>query len=310
MKDFETLVKIAPQVQDAIAAGKPVVALESTIISHGMPYPKNVETALQVEAMVKENGAIPATMALMDGKIVVGLTEEEIERVGQAGLTATKTSRRDIPYVLATKKIGSTTVTGTMVAADLAGISVLATGGIGGVHRKGETTLDISADLEELSQTPVMVICSGAKSVLDIGRTLEYLETKGVPVIGYKTDKMPAFYTRDSGFKVVARIDDPAEIAETFQIKRSLNLQGGMLIANPIPVESEMDADEIENTIQEALQEADEKGVVGKDITPYLLDRIHAITGGKSLESNIDLVLNNARVASLIAVELSKRVSA
>lgn len=306
MSELSKYVRVSDAVREALEGGRPVVALESTIISHGMPYPKNVKTALRVEEMVRRNGALPATTALLDGQIVVGLTEEEIERVGQAGLSSTKTSRRDIPIVLAEKKIGSTTVTGTMLAAHLAGISVLATGGIGGVHRRGETTMDISADLEELSQTSVMVVCSGAKSVLDIGRTLEYLETKGVPVIGFQTDRMPAFYTRDSGFSLAARLDEPADIARAFEIKRSLGLSGGMMVANPIPVENEMDAEAIENTIQEALREVEDQGIVGKDITPFLLDRIHSITGGKSLESNIALVLNNARVAALIAVELSK----
>ena len=307
MNHLNTYLKVAPHAAEAIAAGKPVVALESTIISHGMPYPKNVETALQVEETVRANGAIPATIALLDGKIVVGLDRDEIEALGKAGLSVTKTSRRDMPIVLAEKKMGATTVAATMIAANLAGIPIFATGGIGGVHRKGEQTLDISADLEELAVTPVMVVCSGAKSILDIGRTLEYLETKGVPVVGYETDEMPAFYTRKSGFPLTIRLDDPETMAEAFRIKQVLGLSGGMVIANPVPVDAEMDPDLINQTITEALADADRKGITGKDITPFLLDRIQLQTSGRSLETNIRLVLNNAALAARIAVALSRR---
>ncbi|HHU12489.1 MAG TPA: pseudouridine-5'-phosphate glycosidase [Clostridiaceae bacterium] len=307
MNQLNTYLKVAPHAAEAIAAGKPVVALESTIISHGMPYPKNVETALQVEETVRANGAIPATIALLDGKIVVGLDRDEIEALGKAGLSVTKTSRRDMPIVLAEKKMGATTVAATMIAANLAGIPIFATGGIGGVHRKGEQTLDISADLEELAVTPVMVVCSGAKSILDIGRTLEYLETKGVPVVGYETDEMPAFYTRKSGFPLTIRLDDPEKTAEAFRIKRALGLSGGMVIANPVPADAEMDPDLINQTITEALADADRKGITGKDITPFLLDRIQRQTSGRSLETNIRLVLSNAALAARIAVALSRR---
>ena len=287
-------IKISEEVKQAIADGKPVVALESTIISHGMPYPKNVETALTVEKTVRDNGAVPATIAIIQGVITVGCSKEEIEHLGKAGLAVTKTSRRDVPFVV------------SKGLAHMAGIKVFATGGIGGVHRGAEKTMDISADLEELARTPVNVVCAGAKSILDLGLTLEYLETKGVAVVGYGTDELPAFFTSKSGFRLTQRMDTPSEVARAIYAKDALDLGGGMLICNPIPEQYSMDAEYIESVIKEAVKEADEKGVKGKDITPFLLDKIQKITGGESLDSNIKLVLNNAVLASKIAVELSK----
>ena len=297
---------VADEVKEALAAGKPVVALESTIISHGMPYPKNVETALNVERIVRENGAVPATIAIIKGKMTVGLTADQIEYLGKRGLNVPKASRRDLPVLLAKGEDGATTVTTTMIAAGLAGVKVFATGGIGGVHRGAETTMDISADLEELAQTPVMVICAGAKSILDLGLNLEYLETKGVPVIGYQTEELPAFYTRRSGFKVDYRLDTPAEIADAFRVKLDCGLAGGMLVTNPIPEEYSMDPDYINANISAAIKEADELGIKGKDTTPFLLDKIQKLTGGSSLASNIQLVYNNAKLGAQIASELSK----
>lgn len=299
-------IKISQEVRDALADGRPVVALESTIISHGMPYPKNVSTALEVEEVIRQNGAVPATIAIIKGVPTVGCSKEEIEHLGKAGLSVTKTSRRDIPVVVSKGLDGATTVASTMIFAHLAGIKVFATGGIGGVHRGAETSMDISADLEELATTPVNVVCAGAKSILDLGLTLEYLETKGVAVIGYGTDELPAFFTRRSGHKVNWRMDSPLEIARAIRAKSDLNLGGGMLVCNPIPEQYSMDADYIESVISTAVEEAESKGIKGKNITPFLLDRIQKITGGESLESNIKLVFNNARLASLIAVELSK----
>ncbi len=298
--------KISQEVKDAIEAGKPVVALESTIISHGMPYPKNVETALLVEKTVRDAGAIPATIAIIKGVPTIGCSKDEIEHLGKAGLSVTKTSRRDIPMVVSLGLDGATTVASTMIFAQMAGIKIFATGGIGGVHRGAETTMDISADLEELAQTNVHVVCAGAKSILDLALTLEYLETKGVAVIGYQTDELPAFFTRESGFSVNYRMDTPLEIAKAIYAKEQMSLKGGMLITNPIPKEYSMDAKYIESVIQSAVAEANEKGVKGKNITPFLLDKIQKITGGESLESNIKLVLNNAMLASQIAIELAK----
>ena len=298
-------IRVSPKVREALATGKPVVALESTIISHGMPYPKNVETALMVEDEIRKNGAVPATVAIIKGEPTVGCSKEDIEHLGKAGLTVTKTSRRDIPIVAAKGLDGATTVAATMILAEKAGVKVFATGGIGGVHRGAETTMDISADLEELARTSVNVVCAGAKSILDLGLTLEYLETKGVEVIGYGTDELPAFFTRKSGFKVNCRMDDPLTIAKAIKCKDELELGGGILIVNPIPEEYSMDPEYIEKVIKEALKEADEKGVKGKEITPFLLDRIQRMTGGQSLESNIKLVLNNAKLAARIAKELS-----
>lgn len=299
-------IKIAEEVKKALAEGKAVVALESTIISHGMPYPQNVETALRVEEEVRKNGAVPATIAIIDGVPTVGCNREEIEKLGKAGLTVTKVSRRDIPIVIAKGLNGATTVASTMILAEKAGVKIFATGGIGGVHRGAEKTMDISADLDELSKTNVTVVCAGAKSILDLNLTMEYLETKGVAVIGYGTDELPAFFTRESGIKVGYRMDTPKEIAESMKAKEDMGLEGGMLVTNPIPEEYSMDATVIGEAIDKAVKEAEDLGVKGKDITPFLLDKIQKITGGDSLASNIQLVLNNARLASQIAVELSK----
>ena len=292
---------INPEVAEALAAGKPVVALESTIISHGMPYPQNVETALNVERIIRENGAVPATIAIIGGRLKAGLTAEEIEYFGKKGQAIHKASRRDLAVLCARGEDGATTVTTTMIIAHMAGIKIFATGGIGGVHRGAETTMDISADLEELAQTPVMVVCAGAKSILDLGLTLEYLETHGVPVIGYETDKLPAFFTRDSEFGVDYRMDSPAEIAKAFKVQNEMGLPGGMLVANPIPVEYSMDSKVISAAIDQAVAEAEEKGIHGKETTPFLLARVTELTGGNSLESNIQLVFNNARLAAKTA---------
>ena len=295
---------LSPEVAAAKAAGKPVVALESTIISHGMPYPQNVETALRVERTIRENGAVPATIAVIGGRLKAGLTQEEIEYLGKKGRGVAKASRRDLPVLVARGEDGATTVTTTMIIAALAGIKVFATGGVGGVHRGAETTMDISADLEELARTPVMVICAGAKSILDLGLTLEYLETKGVPVIGYGTEELPAFYTRKSGFKVDYRIDTPEELAAAFRAKFEMGLEGGMLVTNPIPEEYSMDPVRINAAIDEAINEANRLGIKGKETTPFLLAKIKDITGGDSLASNIQLVLNNARLAAKVAALL------
>ena len=295
---------VAPEVAEAIAAGKPVVALESTIISHGMPYPQNVETALNVEQIIRENGAVPATIAVIGGRLKAGCTKEEIEYLGKKGLEVTKASRRDLPVLVARGEDGATTVTTTMIIAHMAGIQVFATGGIGGVHRGAETTMDISADLEELAQTPVMVVCAGAKSILDLGLTLEYLETHGVPVIGYGTKELPAFYTRKSGFSVDYEIDTPEELAAAFHAQRELEFKGGMLVTNPIPEEFSMDADVINKAIDEAVEEAKEQGIHGKATTPFLLAKIKDLTGGDSLDSNIHLVYNNAKLAAKTAAAI------
>ncbi len=302
MNNLSHYLEIAPQVQEALDKAWPVVALESTIISHGMPYPDNVETALAVEKVIREGGAQPATIAVMDGKLRVGLTPDEIDRLGREGLSVTKTSRRDLPFVLSQKITGATTVAATMIAAHLAGIHFFATGGIGGVHRGAQKTMDISADLLELQRTPVAVICSGAKSILDIGLTLEHLETGGVPVIGYETDEMPAFYTRESGFKLAIRLDDAGAIAQAFKVSQALGYPGGMVIANPIPQKSAMDPGIIHKAIEEALEEADRQAITGKEVTPFLLEKVAHATGGDSLKSNIALVINNARLAARIAV--------
>lgn len=296
---------INPKVKTALEQGKPVVALESTIISHGMPYPKNVETALNVEKIIRDNGAVPATIAILSGKLKVGLTEKEIEYLGKA-TNVIKASRRDIPYIVSKKLDGATTVASTMIVASLAGIKVFATGGIGGVHRGATETFDISADLEELANTNVAVVCAGAKSILDIGLTLEYLETHGVPVVGYQTEEMPAFYTRKSGYKVDYKLDTPEEIAKMLKAKWDLGLKGGMVVANPIEEQYQMDYDIITDAINKAVKQADENGIKGKDTTPFLLAKVKEITGGDSLESNIMLVYNNASLGAKIAVELSK----
>ena len=295
---------ISPEVQKALDEKRPVVALESTIISHGMPYPQNVETALKVEQTIRDNGAVPATIAIIGGKLKAGCTPDEIEYLGRKGQAVTKASRRDLPVLIARGEDGATTVTTTMIIAAMAGIRVFATGGIGGVHRGAEKTMDISADLEELAMTPVMVICAGAKSILDLGLTLEYLETKGVPVIGYGTEELPAFYTRYSGFKVDYRIDTPEQLAAVFRTKLELGMKGGMLVTNPIPEEYSMPADVINRAIDEAIDEANRRGIHGKETTPFLLAKIKELTGGDSLDSNIQLVLNNARLAARTAAAL------
>lgn len=297
---------VNPEVAAAIAAGKPVVALESTIISHGMPYPQNVETALNVERIIRENGAVPATIAIIGGRLKAGLTAEEIEYFGKKGQAIAKASRRDLAVLCARGQDGATTVTTTMIIAHMAGISIFATGGIGGVHRGAETTMDISADLEELGQTPVMVVCAGAKSILDLGLTLEYLETKGVPVIGYGTQELPAFYTRQSGFSVDYRVDTPKELASVFKASHDMGLKGGMLVANPIPEEYAMPLDTINAAIDQAIAECKDKGIHGKATTPFLLARVAELTGGDSLASNIQLVYNNAKVAAQTAAAYCK----
>lgn len=302
---LEKYLDIKPEVAEAIKAGKAVVALESTIISHGMPYPRNVETALKVEKIIRDGGAIPATIAILGGRLKVGLTESEIEYLGKTP-NVIKTSRRDIPFIIAKKLDGATTVASTMILAAMAGIKVFATGGIGGVHRGAQETFDISADLQELAHTNVAVVCAGAKSILDIGLTLEYLETNGVPVVGYQTEELPAFYTRKSGFKVDYRIDDTKELALALKAKWDLDLNGGLVVANPIPAEFEMDYEVITTAIKTAVLEADKAGIKGKESTPFLLAKVKELTGGESLDSNIELVYNNARVATSLAVELSK----
>ena len=296
---------VAPEVAAAVAAGKPVVALESTIISHGMPYPQNVETALKVEQIIRDSGAVPATIAILGGRLKAGLTAEEIEYLGKKGQDVTKASRRDLAVLVSRKADGATTVTTTMMIAHMAGIQVFATGGIGGVHRGAETTMDISADLEELASTPVMVVCAGAKSILDLGLTLEYLETHGVPVLGYGTKELPAFYTRKSGFEVDYRVDTPAELAAAFRASLDLGLRGGMLVTNPIPEEFAMDHEVINRAIDEAVAQANAQGIHG-NTTPFLLAKVKELTGGDSLDSNIQLVFNNARLAAQTAAELCR----
>ncbi len=297
---------INPEVAEALAAGKPVVALESTIISHGMPYPQNVETALAVEAIIRDCGAVPATIAIIGGRLKAGLSADEIEYFGKKGQDITKASRRDLAVICARGMDGATTVTTTMIIAHMAGIKIFATGGIGGVHRGAETTMDISADLEELGQTPGMVVCAGAKSILDLGLTLEYLETKGVPVLGFGTRELPAFYTRQSGFQVDYRVDTPAELAAIFKASHDMGMKSGMLVCNPIPEEFAMPKSVIDAAIDQAIAESVEKGIKGKETTPFLLARVSELTGGDSLSSNIRLVFNNARVAALTAVEYCK----
>jgi pseudouridine-5'-phosphate glycosidase len=296
---------INPEVKAALAAGKPVVALESTIISHGMPYPQNVETAMKVESIIRENGAVPATIAILKGRLKVGMTAEEINYLGKAGQDVIKTSRRDIPFIVAKQIDGATTVASTMILAQMAGIKVFATGGIGGVHRGASQTFDISADLQELANTDVAVVCAGVKSILDIGLTLEYLETQGVPVVGYQTSIMPSFYTRESAFCVDYQLDTPAQIASAMKAKWEMNLKGGVIVTNPIPQEFALDREMIDQVIADALAEMDEKGVFGKQSTPFLLAKVAEKTVGKSLAANIELVFNNAKLAAEIAVEYS-----
>ncbi|QOR85866.1 pseudouridine-5'-phosphate glycosidase [Geobacillus stearothermophilus] len=301
MNDF---LVFSEEVAQAKAEKKPIVALESTIISHGMPYPENVQTAKDVERIIRDRGAVPATIAIIDGKIKIGLTDDELELLGTSR-DVEKVSRRDLPYVVAMKKHGATTVAGTMICAEMAGIRVFATGGIGGVHRGAEQTMDISADLQELARTNVAVVCAGAKSILDLGLTLEYLETHGVPVIGYQTDVLPAFYSRTSPFRVDYRLDSAKEIAQFLETKWKLGLNGGVVIANPVPKEDELEESYITAIIEQALNEAEKQHITGKAVTPFLLDRVKTLTGGKSLKANIALVKNNAALAADLARELS-----
>ena len=303
---IEKYLDVAPEVLEAVKNNKPVVALESTIISHGMPYPKNVETALEVEKIIRDNGAVPATIAIINGRLKAGLSKDEIEYLGKSGHNVTKVSRRDLPIIVAKQMDGATTVATTMIIAAMAGIKIFATGGIGGVHRGAQKTFDISADLDELSMTPVTVVCAGAKAILDLPLTLEYLETKGVPVLGFKTKELPAFYTRKSGLGVDYEIDTEKELAEAIYVKSELGMKGGILVTNPIPEEYSMDEKVINKAIDEAIAEAEAKGIKGKETTPFLLAKVKDITGGDSLESNIRLVYNNAAVAARTAVELSK----
>ncbi len=304
--DSSGYIAISDEVAAAVDAAQPVVALESTIISHGMPYPQNVETALLVEDTVRKNGAIPATIAIMNGRLCAGLTAEQIETIGQTGQRAVKVSRRDIAFVLQDCRLtGSTTVAATMFIASMAGIKVFATGGIGGVHRGAETTMDISADLSELARTDVAVVCAGAKSILDIGLTREYLETQGVPVIGYQTDVWPAFYTRETEFAVDYRHDTPEKIADVILTRRKLGLDGGVVVCVPVPEAYAMDPVKIDTAIENALHEMAELGITGKETTPYLLQKIAEITGGGSLQTNIQLVLNNASVAARLSAAMN-----
>lgn len=298
--------EISPAVNEALQSGQPVVALESTIISHGMPYPDNVETALLVEKTVRDNGAVPATIAILGGKMKVGLSEAEIEFLGKTGRGVAKVSRRDLPFLLANGQPGATTVATTMLIAEMAGIRIFATGGIGGVHRGAAVTMDISADLQELARTSVAVVCAGAKSILDLGLTLEYLETHGVPVIGYQTDEFPAFYTRSSGFGVDCRLDSPKEIAKVLKTKWLAGLSGGAIVANPIPAEHEPLAAPIQAATEQALADMQRLGIAGKEVSPFLLGKIKELTGGESLRANIELVLNNARLGARITVEMGQ----
>jgi pseudouridylate synthase len=293
---------ISEEVRAALQDGRPVVALESTIIAHGMPFPRNIETALLVEQTVRDAGAIPATCAILLGKLKAGLSEDEIEMLGKAGLHVPKASRRDLPYLVSQGKNGATTVAATMIVAHMAGIRIFATGGIGGVHRGAASTMDVSADLQELARTPVAVVSAGAKRILDLGLTLEYLETHGVPVLGYQTDEFPGFYSRQSGFGVDCRLDTPKEMADLLKVKWEMGLQGGVVIANPVPEQYQLDDVLLEKTILQALEEANQLGIRGKNITPFLLAKVESLTHGESLHTNIQLVLNNARLAAAIAV--------
>jgi pseudouridine-5'-phosphate glycosidase len=295
---------INSNIKKALAEKRPVVALESTIISHGMPFPQNVETALKVEEIVRSTGAIPATIAIINGKFKVGLTKDEIEFLGKSGKNIIKASRRDIPYLISKKADGATTVASTMIGAEMAGIKIFATGGIGGVHRGAQKSFDVSADLQELAKTSVAVVCAGVKSILDLGLTLEYLETHGVPVLGYKTKELPAFYTQKSGFEVDYQLNTANEIANFLKVKWEMNLKGGVVIANPIPTEFQLNYNSINKKIHSAILESEEKGIKGKEITPFLLAKVKELTGGKSLEANVQLVYNNAKLAAQIATYL------
>ena len=298
---YPTLIDLHPDVAAALADQRPVVALESTIISHGMPWPQNAETALAVEAEVRSHGAVPATIAVIEGRLKAGLTHEQIERLGRSGAKVAKVSRRDMALLVSRGGTGATTVAATMIVAALAGIRVFATGGIGGVHRGAETSFDISADLQELARTPVAVVCAGAKSILDLRLTLEYLETHGVPVLGYRTQRLPAFFTRDSGLDLDARLEEPAEIARVMKAQWALGFSGGMVVANPIPAEFALPEETVNRAIEQALADAQAQGLSGKAVTPFLLARVNALTGGVSLAGNIQLVLNNARLAAQVA---------
>lgn len=300
---YDKYLDVNPEVAAALDEGQPVVALESTIIAHGMPYPKNVETALAVEDVIRGNGAVPATIGILNGRIKIGMTKEEIEYMAHAE-NVMKVSRRDLPLVISRKMDGATTVAGTMIAAHMAGIRLFVTGGIGGVHRGAGESFDVSADLEELKMTDVTVVCAGAKAILDIPATLEYLETYGVPVIAYGTDEIPAFYSRESGQKANCRLDTPEEIGDVIRMKEELGLKGGVLVMCPVPEKDEIPAAEINGVIDRAIREAEEKGVKGKDITPFLLSRVKDLTEGRSLEANIKLVLNNADIGSRIACNI------
>ena len=300
MNKMNNYIKISKEVQNALDNNLPIVALESTIISHGMPYPKNLHTALECEQIVRDNGCVPATIAIIKGKLCVGLEKEDLEYLAYTGLKVTKVSRRDIPVIVAKGVDGATTVSATMYIASLVGIKIFATGGIGGVHRGAEVSMDISADLDEFAKTNVTVVCAGAKAILDLPKTLEYLETKGVPVIGYQTKTLPAFYTRKSNYSVDYQMDTPEEIAKMMKTKWDLGLNGGVLVTNPIPEEYSLDEDVMNKAIDEAIESANNLGISGKEITPYLLDKIQKLTSGTSLESNIKLVHNNCKLASLI----------
>ena len=306
IKPIKPFLDIAPEVQVALRDGHPVVALESTIICHGMPHPQNVETALQVANAVREQGAVPATIAILGGRLKVGLSHSEIAHLGRKGQRVIKASRRDISFVVTRQEDGATTVAATMLIAAMAGIRLFATGGIGGVHRGVEETMDVSADLEELSRTNVAVVCAGVKSVLDIGRTLEYLETHGVPVVGYRTDKVPAFYTRSSGFPVDYRVDSPKEAAAALKARWDMHIDGSMVIVNPITEAYALDPQEIAAAIEEAIAEMNQQGITGKETTPFLLTKIAERTEGRSLAANIQLVLNNANPAAQLAVEYAR----
>jgi pseudouridine-5'-phosphate glycosidase len=295
------LLSVRPEVAAALGDRRPVVALESTIISHGMPWPRNAETARAVEAAVREGGAVPATVAVLDGRIRIGLDDEDLERLGRGGRAALKLSRRDLGAALATGADGATTVAATMICARLAGISVFATGGIGGVHRGAEATMDVSADLDELARTPVAVVCAGAKAILDLPRTMEYLETRGVPVLGWRTDELPAFYARGSGLPVTRRCEGAEEVARILDLHWRLGLETGAVVANPIPEAAALAPAEIDAAIEAALAEAASGGVKGKEVTPFLLARVEEITGGRSLDANVALVVENARVAAAVA---------
>ncbi len=305
IENLDKYLDIKEEVKEGLKAGKAVVALESTIIAHGMPYPQNIETAIEIEEILRDKGVIPATIAIIDGKIKIGLSKEEIEYLGQSEEVA-KVSRRDFPVVLARKKDGATTVAATMIAAKMAGIKVFVTGGIGGVHRGANKSFDISADLNELKETSVAVIAAGAKSILDIGLTLEKLESFGVPVLSYKTEEFPAFYSQKSGYKSDYKVDSALDAAKIIKAKWESGLEGGLLLANPVPKEDEIEFDFINKKIEQAVKEAEEKDISGKELTPFLLDRIKEITDGKSLETNIALVRNNALVGAEVAKELAK----